>query len=199
MLIIDNNEEASSYLLVPAGYTAYDYLQSNGNWTATGPYIAPWVPVTSGVVLKIEAKFTNLNTNTNEKELFATYGGGVNLQCNINSGWISINNWSSYEITPTTTSNGTTHIMSCTYNGGTSSSRNPYLFAQNEWDSAGYGRRNAAYKLYYFKIYQNGVLVRDFQPCIRNSDNKPWLRDRATKTFYVNVSNYGSDFTVWND
>ena len=63
--------------------------------------------------------------------------------------------------------------MSCTYNGGTSSSRNPYLFAQNEGDSAGYGRRNGSYKLYYFRIYQDGVLVRDFQPCIRKSDSKP--------------------------
>ena len=199
MLIIECNDEASEYMKVPAWYKAYDYLQSSWNWTATWPYIAPWVPVSSGVVLKIEAKFTNLNTNANEKELFATYGGGVNLQCNINSSWISINNWSSYTITPTTTSNWTTHTMTCTYNGWTSSSRNPYLFAQNEWDSAWYGRWNASYKLYYFKIYQDWVLVRDFQPCIRESDNKPWLRDRAGKTFYTNVSNYWNDFTVWND
>ena len=31
MLIISQNEEAMSYMLVPAGYQAVEYVQSNGN------------------------------------------------------------------------------------------------------------------------------------------------------------------------
>ena len=41
-------------------------------------------------------------------------------------------------------------------------------------------------RLYDCKIYDNGVLIRDFIPCYRNSDNEVGLYDTVTKTFYTN-------------
>lgn len=46
---------------------------------------------------------------------------------------------------------------------------------------------NADYgKIYYLKIYDGNVLVRDFIPVIRNIDNKIGLYDKTTKQFFTN-------------
>ena len=45
----------------------------------------------------------------------------------------------------------------------------------------------ALIKLYYTKIYDvNDVLVRDFVPCVRDSDEVIWLYDLVTKQFFTN-------------
>ena len=36
------------------------------------------------------------------------------------------------------------------------------------------------------KIWDNNALIRDYIPVIRNSDNKPGMYDRVTKTFFTN-------------
>ena len=53
--------------------------------------------------------------------------------------------------------------------------------------------RTAKAKLFYFKIYDNDVLVRDYIPVFRNSDNKYGLWDKVNSTF--NISPNGTDFT----
>lgn len=42
-------------------------------------------------------------------------------------------------------------------------------------------------KMYYFKIYDNNILVRDFVPCYRKSDNVIGLYDKVNNTFYTNA------------
>lgn len=42
-------------------------------------------------------------------------------------------------------------------------------------------------KLYYYKLYDNGTLIRDFIPVKRISDNKYGLWDKVTKAFYPNA------------
>jgi hypothetical protein len=42
------------------------------------------------------------------------------------------------------------------------------------------------YRMYYFKIYDNGTLVRDFVPVKRNSDNVIGLFDIVNNKFYTN-------------
>lgn len=42
-------------------------------------------------------------------------------------------------------------------------------------------------KLYYYKLYNNGTLIRDFIPVKRISDNKYGLWDKVTKAFYPNA------------
>lgn len=46
----------------------------------------------------------------------------------------------------------------------------------------GYGKG----KIYSFKYYQSGELVRDMYPCIRKSDNKPGMYDVITNQFFTN-------------
>lgn len=51
-------------------------------------------------------------------------------------------------------------------------------------------------KIYSFKMWQNGVLVRDMKPCYRKSDNVPGMIDVVNKVFYQNAGT--GSFTVGN-
>ncbi|MBP5177411.1 MAG: tyrosine-protein phosphatase, partial [Clostridia bacterium] len=59
-----------------------------------------------------------------------------------------------------------------------------YIFTCNKNGSS---YRPSSMKLYSMKIYDNGVLVRDFVPCYRNSDNKVGLYDKVNGVFYTNI------------
>ena len=50
-------------------------------------------------------------------------------------------------------------------------------------------------RCYSFKIYDNDILVRDYIPCVRKSDNKPGLYDKVSKTFFTNAGT-SADF-LW--
>lgn len=47
----------------------------------------------------------------------------------------------------------------------------------------------------YLKIYENNVLVRDFVPCYRISDNVIWMFDKVNSIFYTN--NWSWTFWKW--
>lgn len=76
----------------------------------------------------------------------------------------------------------------------TSSDYNILLFNRN--DTVVPTVRLAKGKLYNFKWYESNVLVRDFIPCYRNSDNEVGLYDLVNNVFYTNqgtgVFTYGS-------
>lgn len=57
---------------------------------------------------------------------------------------------------------------------------------------------NTTMKIYRYKLSQNGVLVRDFIPCYRRSDNKPGMYDIVNKVFYSNAHSDG-EFIVGAD
>ena len=42
-------------------------------------------------------------------------------------------------------------------------------------------------RLYYLKMYSDGILVRDYIPCYRKSDNVAGLYDLVNSTFYTNI------------
>lgn len=52
-------------------------------------------------------------------------------------------------------------------------------------------------RCYYFKFYRNNVLIGNFIPCYRKSDNEPGMYDTVSKTFFTN-SGTGT-FLVGND
>lgn len=52
-------------------------------------------------------------------------------------------------------------------------------------------------KLYYMKIWDDWVLVRDFVPCYRTADDAIWLYDKVNKVFYTNSWTW--TFTKWPD
>lgn len=49
-------------------------------------------------------------------------------------------------------------------------------------------------RIYGCKIWSNGQLVRDYIPCIRNSDNLTGFWDRVNKTFTSSCSSYNFDY-----
>lgn len=68
-----------------------------------------------------------------------------------------------------------------TYSNGTYSQSNILLFKHSV-----NGSFNFVGKFYYLKIYSNGVLVKDFIPVKRKSDNVICLYDKVSKTFFTN-------------
>lgn len=56
-----------------------------------------------------------------------------------------------------------------------------YLFS-NEDNSC-----NSSIRLHYLKIYQNGILVRDYVPCVRKDDNQVGLYDIVNNSFCSNI------------
>lgn len=62
---------------------------------------------------------------------------------------------------------------------------NIFIFKIN---TAGSSSANGAkYQLKYFKIYNNGTIVRDFVPCYRKADNEIGLYDLVNGVFYTNA------------
>lgn len=51
-------------------------------------------------------------------------------------------------------------------------------------------------KIYCSKLWQNDILVRNFVPCLRKSDQKPGMYDLIQKKFYINKGMY--DFSYGN-
>ena len=70
--------------------------------------------------------------------------------------------------------------QSKSYVAGNDVPKNIYLFSKTG------GNTKADIKLYYFKIYDTGVLIRDYVPCYRKSDGVVGLYDSVSGTFYTN-------------
>ena len=64
------------------------------------------------------------------------------------------------------------------------------LFGQRENSDVRY-EENGFYKLYGCKMWENGVLIRDFIPCYSRSNGIPGLYDLVNKKFYSNAG-YGT-------
>ena len=86
--------------------------------------------------------------------------------------------------TITTRIDDTTQESTLTYTNSFNLNMNFWLFRRNaNSEDLKYYSYN---KLYYFRMYQNGTLVRDFIPCYRNSDNEAGLYDLINNIFYTN-------------
>ena len=83
----------------------------------------------------------------------------------------------------TITSSDNQSITNTIANATFTSNYNMWIFTCN---NAGNPLNPASYRLYTFKIYDNDVLVRDFIPCYRNSDNEVGLYDLVNNVFYTN-------------
>lgn len=70
------------------------------------------------------------------------------------------------------------------FENATFSSRFPIcLFALNDGGATSY---RTSVELYYFKLYDNGILVRDFIPVKRREDNVICLYDKVSEAFFTN-------------
>lgn len=184
---------------LPIDYQEVEYIQSSGDWTNNGQFINPWITIEAWTKLKIEVDFQWTNQTTAERNIFAQYTDGTNrfqlwfigeFQARLNS---DTNGSLSTTWAPSTYAYNTRYLAIAEWTSNVASSRPPFLFAQNEWDS--YGRWCIAAKLYYCKIWKDDTLVRDFIPCYRKSDWVIWLYDLVEKQFYTNQWSW--TFTKW--
>lgn len=72
-------------------------------------------------------------------------------------------------------------VSSGSYTGSITTNRNFYIFGKNGNGSS--QERGRGYRLYSFRLYDDGVLVRDYVPCKRKSDGVVGLYDLCQGTF----------------
>lgn len=106
--------------------------------------------------------------------------------------------------------NGNTHIENVYFNNSlkyTQDWTSAYSGANNKVAVIGMGDKNNTWwtnisanryaqvgKWYYIKVYRSGALVRDYVPCVRNSDGVAGLYDKVENKFYTNsgTGSFGS-------
>jgi len=190
---------------VPSGYTQVEYIQSSGT-----QYIDTGHKATNKT--QVEAKL--YTTETGNKNWF---GGSASLPSyfifdsfssnQIEYRYDNMNNWSTLTIQNNVVNrdfivkfgNGILDIDNVNYaqlsTDTFQDTLNLCLFVRNGGSSYISGR------IYYFKIYEDNTLVRDFIPCKRNNDNAVGLYDLVSNTFYENSGTgsftYGREVGSW--
>lgn len=190
-----------SWWRLPSAYQEVEYIE--GSWTQ---YIDTWISSDHPTWLwEREMKYNNLWTKAVDREQYIWWDDAVPR--------VYYQNWSTY--TMFALGNSRRNCGSWTFantdivlaaksswllvNGDSRWSYSPwprwtlwfYVF------SAAIDNRPASMKLYYLKMWSDGVLVRDFVPCYRKADNVIWLYDLATDTFYTNAWSWV--FSKWSN
>lgn len=90
-------------------------------------------------------------------------------------------------------------ITTASYTGSIISSVPIYIFGKNGNGTS--MEKGSGYRLYSWKLYDNGILVRDYIPCYRKADNEIGLYDIVNDIFYTNAGTgtftKGSDITEY--
>lgn len=193
--------------ILPAGYTQKEYLQTSGEQVIDTGY----TPQTD--VLQIETQllynsqpdkaiaqsrlfgfWTYISqlyvyTNSNSNALFSP---SLSVQSNTVYTLIAKNGasqkllqidetqWTNDSATQVTDTNNPIYLLAGKYSNAQPISNFDYFYT---------GR------MYYCKIYDNDVLVRDFIPAVRDSDDKAGFYDLVTNQFFTNAGT-GADFTT---
>ena len=208
MLIINCNNEASSYMRVPAWYKEVEYIESTGTqWIDTS-----YIP---NVNTEISTKISRGTQSTQWGVFFGVTGNdrssdGI-LGRIYSSTSTSFNPWfcnANYDETTVTVTLDTFNTIVLKKNGGTvngtaytvTTNSTPYqssivLFWGNNGGSK--GRRCGKCKIKEFIITEWGTKKREFIPCYRVSDGVIGLWDRVGKTFYTNAGS--GTFTKGSD
>lgn len=178
---------------LPKEYTQVEYIESNGT-----QYIDTGFKPNQNT--KVDIKLYSLITNTYFNVPFGSRVGDtkqffVGMQTNSIKYWFlrygTLTHLSTYGV-----KYGYNHIVfnknkvyfnnSLAYTFNQQTFQNPYnmyLFACN---IDGVADRYFYGYIYGCQIYDNDVLIRDFIPCYRNSDNEVGMYDLVTDTFYTN-------------
>ena len=188
---------------LPETYTQLEYIESTGT-----QYIDTGVNADNKLKLDMDIEFTSKGISTYKNPFGAIYNNGalrlhinpnnansVNVQTGPNNSNVPVFNGYPYTTrfqsiidilnkTITTRIDNTTQESTLTYTNSFNLNMNFWLFRRNaNSEDLKYYSYN---KLYYFRMYQNGTLVRDFIPCYRNSDNEAGLYDLINNVFYTN-------------
>lgn len=176
-------------------YTPISYLQSDGT-----QYIDTGLKFDKPYYYIVDCEIDNINNNQMFGMYYgydhgvAVYGGVYQLidtNYNIYNTSITAGLRTTFTIdkaTKTITAKSGNIEDSKTFTGDFFPSSSVYpvvLFAfWTAWNNTlrGYGKG----KIYSFKYYEEGVLLRDMIPVIRKSDNKPGIWDKVNEQFYTN-------------
>ena len=174
---------------LPSGYTRLTTIISSG-----AQYIDSGVKAKSDVSVEIEFSDYSLSGDTflfgfrpgSWNGLGVNNGGSGSMWCyyggNGNAGVLTKMTAGTVKLT-----NGTTIVNGVTAKTFTPPSfsydYNIYIFAANNNGTVGYG---AKYTFIECKMWEDDVLIRDFVPAERDSDNAIGLYDTVENTFYPN-------------
>ena len=179
---------------LPDGFTQLDYIQSSGTqYIDTG--------FNPSNTTRVIADFQCLSGATNDPTVFGAWSGWTTNAflflslADLTSGHGFFEaQMASYtkDMTArhTVDANGTNWTMDgeslLSFTEATYSCSYPlYLFAYNDAGNA--GNLNAPIRIYSCSIYDNGTLVRDFVPMLRDSDSVAGLYDTVNGVFYTNA------------
>lgn len=189
----------NSYTYVPPdeeelSYQEVEYIESTGT-----QYIDTGIKTSNSLSFEIRTNYANgtllgAQDNSNAEKCIAIAGSSNSEYVRFLSDsagqflGIPVNTYGFYDLTikagkATLTYNNKPTDISLTTKNNTIDLP-IYIFARNvDGAASGYSPR----KLFYFKVYDNGTLVRDFIPVYRKSDGAIGLYDLVGKSFYANA------------
>lgn len=178
---------------LPIAYQEVIYIQST--WEEV---IDTWLQPLYGHTYDIEIDFKRIDQDTNTYTIawhmrncyvwFAGWDFNVSVATRIISYW----GFTSYSFTPNTYGYNTRYLFEWTWNTwDIDAMSNLVLFARRTSLTDAISAR-----LYSCKIREDNVLLREFVPCYRKSDNEPWLYDIENDVFYANDS-WSWAFIAW--
>ena len=199
--------------ILPSTYQQVEYIESSGT-----QYIDTGVNADTNISIRIDAKF-----NDNSSYTYQNAMGAINIQNGNKRFHINPNDINTiafqyasgytakivttgytkrfnafidvYNRTWESTVEGTTTTGTLTITTDYDTTENFWLFRRNG-ENAGL-RYYAQVRIYSCKLYDSGVLVRDYIPCYRKSDNVIGLYDLVNNVFYTNEGT--GTFTKGND
>lgn len=182
--------------ILPSEYTQVDYIESNGTQYIDTGYIITNTP-------KIETDI--LITDSNNRDIFGMSSKTDNvliLNCENNNFYTRYGTYTSKTINVSDLISTWMHISyseKIYINNELKTTFTSYSFSTNtdtfKICKARAGVANSSAKYKYLKLYDNNVLVRDFIPCYRNSDNEVGLYDLVNGVFYTDNASSATPFT----
>jgi hypothetical protein len=186
--------------ILPAGYTQKEYLQTSGEQVIDTGYIL------QSSIFKVETQIEPTAVSIRDIALISNNTFGIDVYYNQLYFWTNSNSHALYSgelLSVDTVFNviieNTDSNKFMNTNGNVTAYNSPGQLAQNErnltifksltWGDGFQG------KMYYCKIYDNDILVRDFIPAVRDSDGKAGFYDLVTNQFFTNAGT-GADFTT---
>ena len=195
---------------LPLGYTEVEYVENTG----TSYFNTNFTPnqdtrVVCDMQLITASNFPRLwgaGAWNSANGLMINYEGGY-----LRMSWLGKTSWTNYTSVPTSFDRkvydvnknylyvDSVQIGSNTYTTRTAS--DPigvftYIGSGRPSSSSYWGQEHFKGKMFSFQIYDNGTLVRDLVPCIRDNDNEVGAYDIVNDVFYIVPSGYTTDKLV---
>lgn len=210
--VYQNGEWVYNPSRLPVGYTEVEYVQNTG----TSYLDIAFKPNTNTRVLtEMQAV-----SSSDYPRLFGAgawnAAAGINLAYqsdggtnNIHISWYGRTSWSyytsftfdynkhTYDLNKNYMYRDETLVGSTSYTTSYQSTDNlgifTYIGSGRPSSSSYWGREHFKGKMYSFKVYDNGTLVRDLVPCVRDNDNEVGAYDIVNDVFYTVPTGYTTD------